>query len=304
MLSNSWTGETIPRISAVIPTLSGFNARLLDALKDQTWPPDKIEVVQGVRPNGRARNLGILQTSGEFLILIDDDAIPAQRNLIEKLVLPLLADPKLGATGASRLIPPNSGRFQRWTAHQVSRIENPVVHAPVETRPDSQSYFYAHITTTCCAIRRSVFDEIGGFDEELTQGVDTDFFIRASGAGYTLRLEPDLWVYHPAPPNLKALLLKHFRYGFGHAQQVTRNPERARGPESRPFMYLLLRSIAILPHIFLPFSYAEPDLRLGFKPLKALASYASALGYTWGRIKMKRLPGTSVKRDSHQDRHS
>jgi GT2 family glycosyltransferase len=272
MLSNSWTGETIPRISAVIPTLSGFNARLLDALKDQTWPPDKIEVVQGVRPNGRARNLGILQTSGEFLILIDDDAIPAQRNLIEKLVLPLLADPKLGATGASRLIPPNSGRFQRWTAHQVSRIENPVVHAPVETRPDSQSYFYAHITTTCCAIRRSVFDEIGGFDEELTQGVDTDFFIRASGAGYTLRLEPDLWVY--------------------------------RGPESRPFMYLLLRSIAILPHIFLPFSYAEPDLRLGFKPLKALASYASALGYTWGRIKMKRLPGTSVKRDSHQDRHS
>jgi GT2 family glycosyltransferase len=300
MLPKSRAGEIIPRISAVIPTLFGLPSGLLDALRGQTWPPDEIEVVEGVRPNGRARNLGIRRTSGEFLVLIDDDAIPAQCHLIEKLVLPLLADAKIGVTGASRLIPPDSGRFQRWTAHQVSRIENPVVHVPIETRPDSTSHLYANITTTCCAIRRSVFADIGGFSEEFAQGVDTDFFIRASHAGYTLRLEPDLWVYHPAPPDLRALLLKHYRYGFGHAQHVARHPERARGPERQPLLYFLLRSIAIIPHTFLPYSYAEPELRLGFKPLKALASYASALGYTWGRIQMKRMHATSAPRDTHQ----
>jgi GT2 family glycosyltransferase len=278
----------MPGISVVIPTLSGIQPRLLEVLKGQTREPEEIEVVRGVQPNGRARNLGISRTSGDILVLIDDDALPAQRQLIERLVFPLLADTGIGATGASRLIPPHSTRFQRWEAHQVARIENPVVHVPRETDPASARYFYSDITTTCCALRREVFREIGGFDEELIQGVDTEFFVRMSRAGYRLRLVPDTWVYHAAPPNLSALLRKHFRYGFGHAQQVTRDATRARGPERRPILYALLRTLVLIPHIFLPFSYAEPIWRPGFKPLKALASYSSALGYTWGRIKTGR----------------
>lgn len=273
------------KISAVIPTLSAIKPPLLELLRDQTWPPDEIELVRSVSPNGLARNIGIERTSGEFLILIDDDALPAQRDLIEKLVAPLIADKKLGATGASRLIPPDSSAFQRWTARQVARIENPVVQAPRETIPSSENYYYSDITTTCCAVRRSVFKDIGGFDPELLQGVDVEFFLRMSRAGYVLRLIPNLWVYHPAPRNLYALLLKHLRYGIGHGQQVARDSSRARGPERWPLLYLLLRSCALIPHAFIPYSYAERSWRLGFKPLKALASYASAMGYTWGRIK-------------------
>ena len=289
----------MPRISAVIPTLLGFDPHLLDMLRGQTWPPDEIEVVRDVRPNGRARNLGIARTSGDILVLVDDDVVYVQNHLIEKLVAPLFSDPGLGATGASRLIPPDSSRFQRWTARQVSRIENPVVHSPRETMPTSENHYYSDITTTCCAVRRSAFNEIGGFDEELIQGVDTEFFIRLSRAGYRLRLEPDLWVYHPAPANLRALLRKHFHYGFGHAQQVARDPDRARGLEGRPLLYIVLRSVGVVPHVFLPFSYAGPSWRPGFKPLKALASYASALGYAWGRAQMsRRRKGTGVEAPS------
>jgi GT2 family glycosyltransferase len=277
----------MPKISAVIPTLFSIETGLQDALRAQTWPPDEIEVVRGVRPNGRARNLGIARTSGDILVLIDDDALPAQLQLIEKLTAPLLSDPGIGATGASRLIPPGSSPFQRWTARQVPRIENPVVSVPNEANPIT-NHFYTNITTTCCALRRDVFDEIGGFDEELIQGVDTEFFIRLSRAGYRLRLVPDLWVYHPAPATLGTLLHKHFLYGFGHAQQVVRNPDRARSLETRPLAYIFLRSITLIPHVFLPFSYAEPRWALGFKPLKALSSYASALGYFGGRIQMRR----------------
>ena len=271
----------------MIPSLFGIGTSLPDALRAQTWPPDEIEIVHGVRPNGRARNIGIAQTSGDILVLIDDDAFPAQVELIENLTAPLLSDSGIGATGASRLIPLNSSRFQRWTARQVPRIENPVVHVPWEADP-MENYNYSNITTTCCALRRAVFDEIGGFNEELIQGVDTEFFIRLSSADYRLRLVPDLWVYHPAPATLKTLLRKHFLYGFGHAQQVTRKPEYARGLERWPLLYFLLRSVALLPHVFFPFSYAEPTRNLGFKPLKALSSYASALGYFWGRIRARR----------------
>jgi len=276
----------------VIPTLTGAENRLVTALHAQTRPPDEIEVVRAVRPNGRARNVGVARTSGEILVLMDDDASPAQSDLIEKLVAPLLSDPGIGATGASRLIPADSSRFQRWTARQVARIENPVVHEPRESVPGPGNYFYSDITSTCCALRRSVYNEIGGFDEELIQGVDTEFFVRMSRKGYRLRLVPDLWVYHPAPVNLRALLHKHFRYGFGHAQLVARDLARARGPERwQPLLYFLVRTLMLLPHAFIPYSYADQRWRPGFKPLKALASYTSALGYTWGRIRNRRTQG-------------
>jgi cellulose synthase/poly-beta-1,6-N-acetylglucosamine synthase-like glycosyltransferase len=289
--------ERISKISVIIPTMSTIAPRLLEALRNQSWPPDEIEVVYSVRPNGRARNEGIARTSGDLLILIDDDAFPAQRDLIERLVSPLLADEGIGATGASRLIPPESNAFQRLTARQVARIENPVVHVPYETAPSPENYFYSNITTTCCAVRRTVFEKIGRFNAELIQGVDTEFFYRMSLAGYRLRLVPDLWVYHPAPKNLHALLHKHFRYGFGHAQQVAHNLAQARGLERWPLLYFVFRSLALVPHTFLPFSYADPSWRPGFKPLKALVSYTSALGYTWGsfrsRSRQKRMSGAS-----------
>src|SRR5512143_1381820 len=103
-------------ISVIIPTLSDADPRLLAGLRAQTLPPDEIEVVRAVRPNGLARNTGIARTHGDILVLIDDDARPGHPELIANLVAPLLADPALGVTGASRLIPPDSSAFQRWTA--------------------------------------------------------------------------------------------------------------------------------------------------------------------------------------------
>jgi len=274
-------------VSVIIPTLSDADPRVLQVLQSQTLPPCEIEVVRGIRPNGRARNVGVSRTSGEILVFLDDDARPFQPRLIEKLTAPLLSEPEIGATGASRLIPPDSSAFQRWSANQVARIENQVVQSPVISRPAPENHFYCAITTTCCALRRTLFDEMGGFDEKLIQGVDTEFFVRMGRAGYAAMLVPDLWVYHAAPPGLRALLQKHFRYGLGHAQAVLRDPLRARPFEKRPLLYLLLRSAALVPHAFLGFSYAESGWHPGFKPLKALVSYAAALGYVWGRFRTK-----------------
>jgi hypothetical protein len=95
---------------------------------------------------------------------------------------------------------------------------------------------------------------------------------------------------------MKTLLRKHFRYGIGHAQQVIRDPVRARPFERQPLLYLLFRSAALVPHVFLPFSYAEPKWRIGFRPLKALASYASALGYVRERLSPQRPRGEACER--------
>lgn len=310
----------------IIPSLSGEVAPLLHDLHRQSCVPAEIEVVRGVRPNGRARNIGVARTSAPLLVFIDDDARLGDTDLLAHLVSPLLADPSIGVTGASKLLPPDAPLFQRWVAREVPRTEHPVVAVPFESNPDPPS-FYCEITTTCCAMRREVFEQAGGFDETLLRGVDTEFFVRvrrliaeprsqepgarsasASSSAtthperlttsalsyhsprasqpYRFVLVPNTWVYHPAPGSLRALLRKHFWYGAGHAQEVRRDPTRARGRNLRTPLhtaaFLLFRSAIVIPNIFLPYSFAAPSWRPGFKPLKALASYAGALGYAWG----------------------
>lgn len=195
-------------------------------------------------------------------------------------------------TGASKLLPPDAMRFQRWVAREVPRITHPVVETPLETNPDPPSY-YCEITTTCCAMRREVFEQAGGFDQSLVRGVDTEFFVRVRripvskvGTPYRFVLVPHTWTYHPAPATLWALVRKQFLYGLGHAQEVRHDPTRARGRTLKTPLhtagFLLFRTAIVLPNIFLPYSFAAPSWKPGFKPLKALASYVSALGYVWG----------------------
>ena len=280
-------------VAVIIPALSGEPAALLASVRRQTRQPSEVVVVRGVRPNGRARNVGVAQTRAPLLVFIDDDAVLGDEHAIANLVAPLLEDAAIGATGASKLLPPDAPRFQRWVAREVPRTEHPVVHARLETNPDPPG-FYSEITTTCAAMRRGVFEQVGGFSDTLLRGVDTEFFVRLRraapperpGTFYRLMLVPNTWAYHPAPATLRALLRKHFLYGVGAAQEVRADPRRARGrflaTPGHALAFLLFRTAILLPNTFLPYSYAAPSWRPGFKPLKALTSYVGALGYVWG----------------------
>src|SRR3954467_1136586 len=205
---------TLPPVALIIPSLDGDVEPLLASVRRQTLQPSEIEVVRGVRPNGRARNQGVARTSAPLLMFVDDDALLGDEQVIERLVTPLLADPSIGVTGASKLLPLDACWFQRWVAREVPRITHPIVDQPLESNPDPPS-FYCEITTTCCAMRREVFDAAGGFDPALLRGVDTEFFVRVRRIGdgrsqsispppspipyYRFMLVPHTWAYHPAP---------------------------------------------------------------------------------------------------------
>jgi GT2 family glycosyltransferase len=280
-------------VAVIIPALSGEPEALLASVRRQTLQPAEVVVVRGVRPNGRARNQGVAQTRSPLLVFVDDDAVLGDEHAIANLVGPLLQDATIGATGASKLLPPDAPPFQRRVAREVPRIEHAVVREPLETNPDPPDY-YCEITTTCAAMRRVVFEQVGGFSDTLLRGVDTEFFVRLRrsspperpGSFYRLVLAPNTWAYHPAPATLRALLRKHFLYGVGAAQEVRADPRRARGrylaTPLHALAFLLFRTAILLPNVFLPYSYAAPSWRPGFKPLKALTSYVGALGYVWG----------------------
>ncbi len=268
-------------IAVVIPSWSGAAEATMRSVQNQTWPADEVEAAIGISPNGKARNIGVANTSAEYIVLVDDDAVLATGDTIENLVRPLYEDPSIHITGASKLIPPDAPWFQRWVAREVPRIEHPIISEPLETNPDPPT-FSTEITTTLCAIRRADFERSGGFSNTLVRGVDTEFFVRVRRLGFRFVLVPNTWSWHPAPKNLWKLWRKHFLYGRGHAGEISADASRAEGLQQRPILYLVFRTAILIPNIFIPFSYNARTWRPGFKPLKAVTSYASALGFVWG----------------------
>src|SRR4051812_32205303 len=114
-----------PRVAVVIPALNGHVDALRASIARQTLQPEQVEVAVGVRPNGRARNVGVARTTADILVFVDDDAVLGGDNTLANLVAPLLADPSIGVTGTAKLLPPDADGFQHWVAREVPRIEHP-----------------------------------------------------------------------------------------------------------------------------------------------------------------------------------
>ncbi len=208
------------RISAIIPSFDTSRnenvERLVADLRQQSRPPDEIEVVNGISPNGRARNAGVERTAGEVLVFLDDDVRLGTPNIMESFVQYLTADPQLGMVGTSQRLPPDSTSFQRRCARQISRSESPVVGKLTDSDM---------VTTQCCAMRREVLAEVGGFHEQIIRGVDPELRNRVRQAGYRIAVIPNAWHTHPMPTSLRALLRMAWRNGAASAYSRRHFPE-------------------------------------------------------------------------------
>lgn len=289
-----------PLIALIIPTTRTEPLDTARLLAGQTLQPSAVVVVAGVAPNGRARNHGVarlaqLEQAGtvpvaDWLLFVDDDAQFGHLDCIERLYRSVQT-PGVAIAGAARILPADASPFERAVAAQVARIENPIVPTDTVTTPDPPHY-QCSITTTCCLVSRAVFEHVGGFDDTLTRGVDSDFFIRVR------RLHSDqnpvvfvqsggAWVTHHAPATLGELWRKHVAYGAGHAQAVRRVPARGRAGNVfvtplHALVWFVVRTLWIPVHCFVPWSFGDPRWRIAWSPLKAFASYASACGYLIG----------------------
>ena len=109
--------------------------------------------------------------------------------------------PEVGAVGA-RLIYPD-GKLQH--AGVVLGLGGLASHLFIGMPKDQNGYFhwdavvrrYSAVTAACMLVRRSVFEELGGFDETFAVGFnDVDFCIRLGRAGYRVLFTPHAELTH------------------------------------------------------------------------------------------------------------
>jgi GT2 family glycosyltransferase len=256
------------------------------------------DVVRGFRPNGRARNEGVRRVLAarpriDTFVFVDDDARLLDGFALERLLAPLTRDQDLAVSGAAKVLPHDASPFERRAAREVPRI----VHAEAlssdrESNPVVSGYGFSDVTTTCCAIRRTWFEQVGGFREDLERGVDTEFFYRLRRAGARFVVAAGARVAHGAPRDLRTLLERMAANGEAHAREAALEPSRKVGPRlgsrGAALLYLALRCLYLPLNVMVPWSRAHPRIELDVRPLKALASFAAAWGYARASIQLAR----------------
>src|SRR5690242_16708920 len=108
-----------PQVSIIIPSWTGQVSRLLDSIAQQTFRDYEIDVVQGISPAARARNIGAARARGAILLFIDDDAYFGHPRVLEMLLAVLARDPQTAVAGTSKLAPREATPLQRRIARHV-----------------------------------------------------------------------------------------------------------------------------------------------------------------------------------------
>ena len=141
-------------------------------------------------------NAGAAVASGEICLFINADTVPLS-GWLTALVQPLLDDKRIGMT-TSRILLYNAphlintcGNDLTWTGLTVCRgFNEPADRWQVATE-------VVAVSGAAFAIRRSLFETIGGFDETFEFYLDdTDLSLRAQLAGYRIWFAPESKILH------------------------------------------------------------------------------------------------------------
>jgi GT2 family glycosyltransferase len=284
--------------------------RVLHSLAEQTLSRDKFEIIvvndgsdddtagvcetmQAKMANMRyisaekniglsnAANLGILSSRGDYILFIDDDCI-AYKDWVERLISALDRESVVAGSIASPL------ENYIKLCHNISQF-----HPFMPGRKAGKVEFIAGANM---GFRRSVLEELNGFQQGLRIPTDTELILRARMKGYQIYFAPDAVVTHDPE---RTTLASVFRYSSEHASATILLRNEYRSLLRTPFV--LCSPILILftsPFIALKvtFDIYRRNFNLAKLFWTAPLVYGLKLAWCWGAARGLKMNKTASTR--------
>lgn len=204
--------RSAPLVAALLPSLSSCPVVVVDNAHGADGLP---EVVAGF-PHARyidgpgagfasGANVGARAAVHDVVVFVNPDSSPTVSQLAD-LAATLVAEPDLAAVSATTVLP--SGRIEIGVGGWEPSLRRALVHAVGAHRLMPRSGLWARPTPgesleldwlsgACMAVRRDVFLDLGGFDEDyFVYNEDVAFGRSARQAGLRQRLRTDILVPH------------------------------------------------------------------------------------------------------------
>ena len=145
-------------------------------------------------------NFAVRHATGQHLLLLNDDTEIITGEWMSAM-LEFSQQPAIGVVGAKLFYP--DGALQHVGV--IMGIGGGASHVLAGHPGSSPGYFgsaivvrnYSAVTGACCMTRRTVFDEVGGFDERFALDFnDVDYCLRVRERGYRVVSTPFAQLYH------------------------------------------------------------------------------------------------------------
>ena len=224
----------LPEVSVVVPIYNGEAdlPDLIECLRSQTYPPDKVEYVlvdnnsrdrtsaiintaakfnpitirhlteNQIQSSYAARNKGIHNSKGEIIAFTDADCRP-ESDWLENLVKPFV-NPEIGLSAGEILALPGKTILEQHADRQNTLSQKHTLIHP----------FCAYGQTANLAVRKQVLAQVGLFRPYLTSGGDADLCWRIlQQTSYKLHFAESAIVRHRHRSTMKQLQSQWYRYG-------------------------------------------------------------------------------------------
>lgn len=148
----------------------------------------------------RINNFGAREANGEYVLLLNNDTEMIEPDSIKEM-LDVCMRPDVGIVGAKLIFEDNTIQH----AGVIIGFGGVAGHAFIGQDRDDNGYFsriisvqdLSAVTAACLMVRRSVFDEVEGLNEEFKVAFnDIDFCLKVRKAGYLVVYNPYAQFYH------------------------------------------------------------------------------------------------------------
>lgn len=157
--------------------------------------PDNVVVVPIMKSDfshGGTRDEGIRSSQSDYILMMTQDAVPADSNLVVNLLKALKKEN--AACAYARQIPLKKAD----AVERFSRLYNYPARSRSKSKEDYETLGIKTIffSDTCSIYKRDVYQKLGGFDRETDFNEDMIFAYKAVEAGYTVEYAADAVVFH------------------------------------------------------------------------------------------------------------
>ena len=238
--------EEKPFVSIIISTWreSRILNRCLDSLAGQNYPKEKLEIILIFKEKpqidsfstggiknlslvgnfncAEARNIGVKLSHGEIIAFIDDDCV-APDNWLSKAVK-FFKDEGVGLIGGPALpfknepFPYRLGGYLSESFFVTGFLGNRYKIVPGPGESNDYDLILANNF-----VRKTTFQEIGGFDKDQVPADDYDLYFRIKASGKKNLYAPEIFVWHRAKPIFLPWAGKTFYYAIGRGLLMARN---------------------------------------------------------------------------------
>ncbi len=221
-------------VSIIIPTLNaeGYISTLIGKIRVQSIKTDEILIVDSSSEDntrsiaeslgakvitidrrdfdhGITRNLGVKISSGDIVIFLTQDALPANEHLIENLIKPLEREDIPLSYG--RQIPRDDANPLERFARAFNYPDRPLVKdGKLIHSIGIKTFFFSNV---CSAIRKKEFEEAGGFPEKIIMNEDMILASKLILKGYKAAYQPSAVVFHSHNYSITEQFKRYFDIG-------------------------------------------------------------------------------------------